>query len=44
MQVSSSEGGGGWGLGRMTGWGQKAGQTTKNVGEKVGQSGKTAYR
>ena len=44
IQVSSSDGGAGWGLGRMTGWGQKAGKTSKSVGERVGESGKTAYR
>jgi len=44
VQVSTSEAGGAWGLGRVTGWGQRAGQTTKAVGEKVGTSGKTAYR
>ncbi|DBA73228.1 TPA: hypothetical protein ACH3X1_011294 [Trebouxia sp. C0004] len=43
-QVSTSEAGGAWGLGRVTGWGQRAGQTTKAVSEKVGTSGKTAYR
>ncbi len=44
VQVSTSEAGSAWGLGRVTGWGQRAGQTTKAVGEKVGTSGKTAYR
>ena len=44
IQVSSSEGGAGWGLGRMTGWGQKSGKTSKSVSERVGQSGQTAYR
>ena len=44
MQVGTSGGEGLWGLGRVAGWGQRAGQTTKAVGDKVGQSGKTAYR
>ncbi|KAA6418802.1 MAG: lipase class 3 family [Trebouxia sp. A1-2] len=43
-QVSTSGAGSAWGLGRVTGWGQRTGQTTKAVGEKVGTSGKTAYR
>ena len=44
LQVGPSGAEGGWGLGRVTGWGQRAGQTTKAVGDRVGQSGKTAYR